>query len=205
MKVKFHITRCANTSELKNGVKTVRWMERALHNLVVEPTKAWIRLRIWSSRRPHLPDEAAGSAPAGCSSLYRQTLRWWSRNVGPEEHIGELLHPICWDAELILESTSFSLPCGVLATGWGTVESLLSVSIRHSNGLSAFCLHDSNESHLLHLTLSAQMSANGWRTWFFCFLGGLHYVIWLHTPEICRRVKQRDVVSSSPHFLWYFL
>lgn len=79
------------------------------------------------------------------------TLEQWDGsnvqyNVWPQESSGKLLCPICCDAELILESSSFCLPRGILATGWNTVQSICFSS--DAVIASLLCLRDATLSHL---------------------------------------------------------
>lgn len=126
--------------------------------------------------------------------------RWDGSNVQsnacPEENTGKLLCPICGDVELILESTSFCLPCGILATGWNTVQSICFSS--DAVIASLLCLRDAKVSHPLYLILSDWMSGNGRRRSCTRYHFLPYYNILLHTAESCR-------ISSEAHVCIHFI
>jgi len=112
------------------------------------------------------------------------TERHWDRsnvqyNVWPEEYTRKLLCPICWNVELILVSSSFCLPCGILATGWNTVQSICFSS--DAVIASLLCLHDAKISHPLYLTLTAWMSGKSRRRWWTCY----NTITWMNTSGSC--------------------
>lgn len=112
-----------------------------------------------SSSRPNLTEEGGEHAPAGCNSSLQTNIEMnlmYRIMFGLRCELGSCSVLICWDVELIWKSASFSLPCGILATGPNTVRSDL---IRRSNSF-ILCLHGAEVSHLLYATFTVWMSGN---------------------------------------------
>lgn len=130
-------------------------------------------------------------------------------NAWPQEHTRKLLCPICWDVELILASTSFSLPCGIVATGWNTVQSICFSS--DAVIASLLCLHDAKVSHPLYLTLTVWMSGNSRRRWWTRYYFFHNIFFWSHG---CTHRKAahfsgayvctlHNTISCSPSSTWH--